>query len=185
MMASLVAIAAMVASPADDPKGARSASASATEGWEDLTSGKGRFRVRMPANPSETKQDVATDDGPAELVILRSSAGTTAYLVTYTDVPAVAARRSKPLLDATRDLVVSSSRGRLLAERRISLGRHSGREFRAEVPLGEDAKGGILKCRIVLAGRRLYQVMAIGPRGEADSEAIEAFFRSFQPAPPR
>ena len=91
----------------------------------------------------------------------------------------------KSLLDGTRDVVVSSSKGKLLSEKKIILDKNPGREFRAELPIGEDRKGGILKCRIYLVGHRVFQIMAVSPKDEANTKDIDVFFRSFKPTPSR
>lgn len=152
--------------------------------WESLKPEDGRYTARMPPGSVETRQRSGPGDAAPEVVIRQSSSGKSAYLITYTDVPARSARAPRVLLDGTRDLVVKSSKGRLLSETRIELGTSPGREIRAEVPLGDDPKGGVLSCRIYLVGRRVFQVMTIGPADEMDSEANRAFLESFRPLVP-
>ena len=148
--------------------------------WETITPEQGGFSVKIPANSTLTRKKVNGEDGSSEVVIVQAGEARLAYLVTYVDVSATTARMPRSLLDGTRDVAVSSSKGKLLSEKKILLKKYPGREIRAEVPLGDDPKGGFLKCRIYLVGRRVFQVMAIGPKDEANAKEIDKFFGSFQ-----
>lgn len=155
-------------------------------GWVDFHSATGRFDVRLPNKPTEESQKVETGIGEASITIFQASDDQNVFMVTYRDVDLAATRKPKTLLDGTRDLVVSSSKGRLIGrEKSIRLGRASGREFRAEIPLGEDPKGAALQCRLYLSGRRLYQVVTVSPKDPPATEIITAFFESFHILPLR
>lgn len=153
--------------------------------WETISPADGGFTIRLPANSVTTSRRVNSDDRPSEVVIIQSTVRTMAYMVTYVDVSPTTARMPKSLLDGTRDVVVLSSKGKLLSEKKIVLGKNAGREIRAEVALGQDRKGGILRCRIYLVGTRVFQVMAIGPKDEVGSKEVDAFFGSFKLTPAR
>lgn len=122
----------------------------------------------------------------ASITIFTASDEQIGYIITCRDVDLASSRKPKLLFDGLRDLVAATSNGTLLGEERtIHLGRASGREFRAEVPLGDDPKGAILQCKLYLSGRRLYQVMAIYPKAPPEWDGPEAFFRSFRIRPLR
>jgi hypothetical protein len=168
-----------------DPQAA-GAPPSPTAGWIDFGSDTGRFDVRLPNKPKEETQKVDTGAGLASITIFQATDENNAFMLTYRDIELSAARKSKIVFDGTRDLVVASSKGRLVGrERIIHQGRASGREFRAEVPLGDDPKGAILQCRLYLSGRRLYQVLVIYPKDPPEAEAPAAYFESFHIRPLR
>jgi hypothetical protein len=171
-MAALFTLVALIATAADPP-----------EGWETISPEKAGFTVQMPVNSYQSRQKVESDDGPAEVVIFQSGLNKVAYMVTYVDVAASSAGTPTALLEGTRDVVIASSKGRLISDKRITLKKNPGREFRASVPIGDDKKAGIMKARVYLVGRRVYQVMAIAPKDEAGSKAIDGFFASFKIVP--
>ncbi len=170
-MATLLALVVLIAT-ADPP-----------EGWETVAPEKAGFTVQMPVNSYQTRQKVQSDDGNVEVVIVQSGLNKIAYMVTYVDVADSSAGTPTALLEGTRDVVIASSKGRLISDKRITLKKNPGREFRASVPIGDDKKAGIMKARIYLVGHRVYQVMAIAPKDEAGSKAIEGFFASFKIVP--
>jgi hypothetical protein len=165
----------------------------APDGWQTFLSGDGGFTVAVPREPRESKQDVAGEGGSLKTVRYQVNAGPVVYIITYVDYPAATVKEPKAVLDLTRDLAVESSKGKLLSEKRILLGRNPGREVQAEIPIeqprdpeDDPAKAapepipGRLTCRIYLVRRRVYQVMAIYPRDDAPKDEIERFFKSFK-----
>ncbi len=140
----------------------------------------------MPPGTTETKQTVDADAGARNLLVYQAGEGYMKYVITAVDVEAASIASPKALLDDTRDLIVKSAKGKLISEKKIELVRSPGREIKAEIPLGEDPKGGFVTCRIYLVKNRVYQVMAVGPREQGDAKkAIDTFFNSFRPSSAR
>ena len=163
--------------------------------WKVISPAGAGFSVALPGAPDRKQEAVASIAGEVPAVRYEAGAGPALYAVGYIEYPAAATRDPKRLLDATRDAIVAQSKGDLLSQRRVTLGRYPGRDFEAAIPLPRpavagDAKSeepkkdqpgtGRLRCRIYLVGRRVYQLTAAGPRGAEDEEQIEEFFKSFK-----
>lgn len=148
-----------------------------------IRSEAGGFAVTMPGNPAEQTESAEIGGRRVMVHVVEAVADDVTYLVSYYDADARAVRDPRALLVGLRDLAVRSHDGRLTADRRIQVRRHPGRDFRAEYPKGDDPKGGVLRGRVFLAGRRVYQVIALAPRAKADSPAITEFVQSFTTIP--
>lgn len=152
----------------------------AVETWKVFRSTEGRFSVSMPGTPKQKRLKDAVDPDAPEIVTFIADGKEGSFIISYHDLSAAAVRKPGATLDATLELALESSKGTLLSSGRVALGRNPGREFTAEVPLGDEPKAGHLRCRIFLVGRRIYQVMAIAPKTEATSKAIDDYFKSFK-----
>jgi hypothetical protein len=134
----------------------------------------------MPGAPKQKRLKDEADPSAPEIVTFVTDGKEGSFIVAYQDVTAATARKPSITLDATRDSAVEASKGTLLSGTRLNLGRHPGREFTAEVPLGDEPKAGRLRCRIFLVGRRVYQIIAITPKADSNARAIEDYFKSFK-----
>jgi hypothetical protein len=148
--------------------------------WRTFRSEAGHFSVSLPGVPEEKRQADRFEREAPEVTTFTINNQDGSFLISYHDVSAAQARRPGPLLDDTRDLAIQNSLGKRLTEKRIALGRYPGREFTAEVPIGNERGAGRLRGCILLAGRRIYHVLAIAPKDKIDTEAIDKFFESFK-----
>src|SRR5207244_3119777 len=78
-------------------------------------------------------------------------------------------------LDNARDGAVTSAKGKLKAEKRITLDKHPGRELHIEVE-GKTA----VRTRFYAVKNRLYQVLAVGTRELVFSKDTDRFLDSFK-----
>jgi hypothetical protein len=104
-----------------------------------------------------------------------AQAANSVFGVGYVDYP-VADRRA---LDRTRDALVGNIRGRLLEDGPVVQAGLSGRAFVAE---GGDS---LLRARLLVSGRRLYQLVVLGRRTyvtDADAEFFQSSFHLLEPA---
>jgi len=143
--------------------------------FREYTSGDGHFRVLMPGTPRE-----GTDLGIAGLmrkVEVNTRAG--AYEVTWQELKNAADATPEGLerrLDGVRNGAVRNIRGTLIDEKKITLGRHPGREIVVDLP----EQKGRLRDRLCIAGGRLYQVMVVGREGWVGSPDADRFLDSFR-----
>lgn len=144
--------------------------------WRKFESKHGTFKVMFPGIPIETRNTIRTEMGNvASTRFTMVDGSSVTYDVMYNDYPKGGIAKVNPqhLLDAARDGLVYQTKGRLVAEKRITLGAVPGRD---QEILGAD--GTRYWARLVLAGNRLYQLMAIArPPAQADAQT---FFDSFQ-----
>jgi hypothetical protein len=104
-----------------------------------------------------------------------------ANMVGVADLPIDAdepAALTEQRLDGARDGAIGKVRGKLLKNQPIIMaGKYPGREFTAS--LSEPANG-LVRARIWLVGKRLYQVMVIGTDTYAGSTSSTDFLDSFR-----
>jgi hypothetical protein len=103
---------------------------------------------------------------------------TTAYLISYQDdanLVNAGARVIARALDNARDVTVAILKGKLKAEKSIKFAGYPGREIQIETP-----KLGIYRARVYVVGKRLYQVVVLGPEKFALSRESSRYLDSFK-----
>jgi hypothetical protein len=151
------------------------AGAAAAQGWAVYNSDPGRFRVDMPGSPKMTTVPVPVGSGQtvpmteAE-VRLRGAI----YQASYVDYPERIARAVSVdlLLDKVRD---GAAGGNVLrGEKKLTLGRFSGREYLVVQPSGVNTA-----VRTWWVRGRLYQLTVAGGAGIEGQPDTRRFFDSF------
>jgi hypothetical protein len=103
-----------------------------------------------------------------------------AFVVTFADLPIPGDEGAELLekrLDGSRDGMVGNIKAKLTGDKKIKLaGKYPGREVTADLP----GKKGVIRARIYVVGKRLYQVMVIGTSDTANSGDATKFLESFQ-----
>lgn len=150
--------------------------ASAGQDAEPFTSKEGKFKAKFPAKPSEKSQ--TTNGITFTMHISTTKDG--GYIVGIADLPipdGETAEMTQKRLDGARDGAVGNVKGKLIDSKEVTLDKkYPGREFSASLP----QKDGLVKARIYLAGKRLYQVMAIGTKDFVGGKDADAFLDSFK-----
>ncbi len=150
----------------------------AADKWQTFTSEAGGFTVRVPRKPTEETEDI---EGRGKVHRFTVDNGPLGYIVSYNSLPAGAPSASSvpDLLNKGRDTVVSGLKGKLLAEKSISLAGNSGRALHIAIP----DKAGAVYMRCYIAGDRYYQLMVIGESKALDFARDQRFLESFQFVP--
>ncbi|MCZ2342242.1 MAG: hypothetical protein LC104_10665 [Bacteroidales bacterium] len=147
------------------------------EKLERHTSEDGRFRVLMPDDDDDEDATLATAIGPVRVNTLRGDVSRQLCLsVSYSDFPDAFTNVAKAkLYDGLRDALKGVD-GQIDSEKDFTLGTDAtlGREF--DVLTGRNQ----IRCRVVLVGKRLYQIMATGERDFVRSQIVAEFFDSFE-----
>lgn len=146
-------------------------------GLKEFKSPDNSFMVMLPKDVKEEKQAVNTQLGPIEYVSYSAKAKHQEFTIAYSDYPDsfVTATDPKVLLDGSRDGAVRNIQGTLLSETIIDMNGRPGRELRIEGP-----QKIILKSRIYLVGKRLYQIMAVSQPDHSFDKKIDEVFSSFK-----
>ena len=146
--------------------------------WQTFTSEAGGFTVRVPRKPTEETEDM---QGGGKVHRFTVDNGPYGYIVAYNSLPAgpPSASSVPDLLNKGRDTVVSGLKGKLLAEKSISLAGNSGRALHIAIP----DKAGAVYMRCYIAGDRYYQLMVIGESKALDFARDQRFLDSFQLVP--
>jgi hypothetical protein len=137
--------------------------------WQNLSSKEGRFSVQMPGTPQTQSQSTAGVTMTGEIVDL----GDEAYTVMYGDLPPTGSFD----LDKGVEGFVSGVSGTLVSKKEIAVDGNPGREFECSItkPVTGSASG-----RVILAGRRVYQVIAMGKGCNLNSPNVQKFVSSFK-----
>jgi len=142
---------------------------------KEFKSAGGKFTVKMPGDPKESKQKTAVGDLVMHTVELPEGA----YSVQWVDIPATAKEDEATLkkrLEGARDGGVGAVGGKVLADKEIKLGdKYPGRDFTGDIP----AQKGLLRCRVYFVDGRLYQVMVVGKKEFVEGKDTNAFLDSF------
>jgi hypothetical protein len=143
-----------------------------------FTSKDGRFSVALPGKPKEDTKKMKIGDREVDHFLFTFGQKDGARLVTYLDYPADAVGKDRKKFLAERvDGNVSVLKGKVVSDDEIAVGKqkHPGREVVVEMP---DRKR-TYRARVVLAGQRLYQVVALGPDDFMKSKSVDEYFKSF------
>jgi hypothetical protein len=138
----------------------------------EYASAEGGFRLRLPAGHTpEPPVKLARGMHKVSLVL---QSGT--FEIAWQDRAAGDDLTPDQRLDRACDGAVRALKGKELARKEITLGgAHPGRELLAEWPDHQ----GVVRDRLYLVGRRLYQVVASGPRWWVDARQAREVLDSF------
>jgi len=121
---------------------------------------------------------VTTATGPLDVFLfIAEGKNDSAFVLSYSDLPAaeVKAGEEDQRLDNAREGAVDKARGKLRSEKKIELDKFPGREL-----VIETEKDVVIRMRIYAVKQRLYQAMALGPGGFAQSKDASLFLDSFK-----
>jgi hypothetical protein len=152
--------------------------------WSVFSSQEGGFKILMPGTPQETKQKVKSKNGEVEvnLFTVERPQEDVKYTVAYIDYPEayISMLNDKNLLeqaiDTGKNTALKNANGTVISEETIKLGDYSGKEINYTKP-GDK----IVKHRIFLVGKRLYQISAetTKQRQKYLTKSISGFCDSF------
>ncbi|MBI1913914.1 MAG: hypothetical protein HYS12_04145 [Planctomycetes bacterium] len=148
------------------------------EGWERIDDTAGRYSVALRTNGKEVQlqQTLPTPAGNLTVYLRGKEFGKDegALVVAYNDYPSVIPTGGvKAALDGAVKLGAANL-GKVLSEREITIQGHPGREVQV------DTKNGPMKVRIILAGKRMYQLWAGGKPSLVSDKDAQTFMDSFK-----
>jgi hypothetical protein len=152
--------------------------------WKEYSSPRGRFTIMFPGTP--TDEDNSSGSLEGRRYMLKTTA---VYTVYYSDFPAnfpndleKEGALRKQFLDASRDIVLARSKGKVLSETDISIDGHPGRMIKIAL-----ANGTIYRDKTYLVGKRIYQIIVVTPSeslapdgGRFDETRATKFLDSFK-----
>ncbi|MCE9568248.1 MAG: hypothetical protein K8U57_40125 [Planctomycetes bacterium] len=148
------------------------------QGEKKFESKEGRYSAAFPGTPT-------TDSKKAgELTINTAAvdAKGVAYMVIYSDLPAetVKTSKSEDILDSGEKGLVTNFKAKVTKSQPTTFGKekYPARNVTAEVKV--DATTLRLRITIVLAGNRVYQVLAVGNPDVVGNAMTDKFFDSFE-----
>ncbi|MGO9338886.1 MAG: hypothetical protein ACLPY1_15415 [Terracidiphilus sp.] len=147
--------------------------------WKPFASPADGFSASFPSAPIAVKKSVSTGAGTVELRTYSARDSSAEFIAAVCDYGTTAAGKDPGIiLESAEKGAVSSIKGHLVSEKKISLGASSGVAFEAE---NDSAH---LSARIYLAGNMLYQVIVASPLSAPYADTAR-FLDSFQLLPPQ
>jgi hypothetical protein len=147
--------------------------------WKAITAKDGTFSFQMPDTPKDDRQFIKTATGGVDLSVyvldLPKGEGTLAVVVNDFPQEMLKGLSVDKRLDSARDGAVANVKGKLKAEKKVTLQDYPGRELVVEV----DAKS-LVRVRLFVVKNRLYQVLVSGPKDLTGSKLTERFLDSFK-----
>ena len=154
--------------------------------WKSFSSKKGKFKVDLPTDPSESTQNIETAAGKVKLNLFTSVGTgdiTNIYLVNFSDYPKDSdvssdnTHKVKSFMDGAMNGAASSTGGTITESHDIAYDEFPGREFTMDV--SSQGKDFTIVARIYLAKKRMYMLQSIFSQGEDNAANNEKFFNSF------
>jgi hypothetical protein len=148
--------------------------------WEKFNSSEGRFSILVPSTPKPDVNQVDSAVGELTVYSYNSSNSVGLFVVTYTDYPfeANGADHIEAVLDGVRKGVLEGSGADLIDEKKILQSSYPGRVFRARKTVNGAAV--IFNWKVVLVGRRLYQLAIATNVKDSKSPDIARYLDSFE-----
>jgi hypothetical protein len=148
--------------------------------WINFRSDEGEFSILMPGQPQKHVQSKEVAFGTIYNYVFYVTAEGVDYIASYTDMPV--GPTDKGLVDramnGARDNMLQGSKGRLLAEKDISIDSYPGREIKVENTYG------LTLNRAYFVKQRLYhlivEIHGSKTGSEAALKAAERFLDSFK-----
>jgi hypothetical protein len=145
--------------------------------WREFTLTDSQFSVLLPARAHEESRALAGVAGNPVMRLWSAKAADTIFGAGYVDLDRV----DDSKLATLRDALVRNIRGSIVSERKVRAATLGGIEFVAEGRIG-DARAQ-LHARLLVSGRRVYQLAAVGRAGALNAADLEMFLESMRLRP--
>lgn len=148
--------------------------------WPTFDSPEGRFSVLLPTKPKVEVKDIDSAVGKLTMYTYASSNNVGYFMVSFGDYQNEAKdiTQRESVLDGVRGGVVKGLEAEIISENKITFDGYPGREFKAKRTV--DKSEVIFNWKIVLVGRRLYQLAVVTTTADAASPDIAKFLTSFK-----
>jgi hypothetical protein len=162
--------------------GSAAIAAAQDKAWKEYVYPEDNFAISAPAQPRVEKQTIRVVGGTSLAHIYSVSAGEHGAFMVFVYRRHRSDRRSeKEVEEQARAGALRSVSGKLTAQSEAALGIYRGSQIDLESQHPEvSRKNHRIRNRFYVVGRRLYQLMAISPAGEALPAETDRWFKSFR-----
>lgn len=148
--------------------------------WIPINRAKEGFQIEMPSDTKEMQIPAYNESGGTDRIEMLSSYpdANTSFSVAWADEPPVerVSGSAEKTLDTARDEALARTQSVLVSESKVNRLGYPARDF-----VGRNEGGGIFNARLILAGRRLYMLIAAFPAASARRDQdVTHFFNSFR-----
>jgi hypothetical protein len=159
---------------------ATAGSGPSTDAWKAFTSDEGRFSI---LSPTALRHETETVDTPAGRVAVEIFSAVLegpdkrVFLVEFLDLPKTlpTVADTRQFLAAMLDAEAKRTRSKLSESRWNDLYGLPACEGRLDLP-----SGAVMRLRIIVSGRRVYQLNGVAPKDDAASRDTVTFIESFR-----
>lgn len=144
------------------------------DSWIRFESRVGQFTVLLPQMPSQKLDTHQSNAGPYTIHLFSAKSKDTVFVVGWVDYDKKFKFGAQSELNANRDQFIKEIKGTLVSSKNTTLGGYESLEFTAET------SDTIYRSRVLIVGRRPYQVFTGTTKGIDDSANITRFFESFK-----
>jgi hypothetical protein len=143
--------------------------------WQDFA--KDGFSVQLPGSPTTQEKTIPSVAGNMEMKMHIAKGDGLVCVVVTMDLPlGFAGLTEADILNSARDGVVSGLDGKVSSETNITVGKYAGRDIHGEALEGK----GDLRVQLIAAGKRVYALVVVFPKGADVSTETAKFLGSFQ-----
>lgn len=147
-------------------------------GWTEFSPKNKNYVVWFPAGgkPAESENSIVVPKAGQIRVfraVLERKDGSLYATSEIRLPPTLAKGQPKERQDLLRDLCLEEFKGKLVEEKKVSLGTMAGREYLIKTPKG------MLRFRLLGTGVLIYRQILAGTKAQVESKAAEMFFDSF------
>jgi hypothetical protein len=145
--------------------------------FETFESAEGRFSVSMPANPEKVTETMYSVAGYINFTMFAADSKEFGFVAGYSDYPAYFIESSDPMenLGWIAEGVALEVNGKLVNETVLENFGTAATEFQVDI-----TDKGTLTSRLILDGKRLYQLIAMFPPERQNEKKMAEFFDSFK-----
>lgn len=151
--------------------------------WKPFKPPRGNFRIIMPGEPVESLKSIDTDEGPVDQRVFTTIQGGTRYTISYYDRPVTApAKAPVEVLEAVEKRVVGNLQGKIVTQNDVDVSGHPGKDLVVEAPTANRRAVVIMKTRVYVVDRRVFQVMTSAYKTPTNKNATNdpIYFKSFK-----
>jgi hypothetical protein len=145
-----------------------------SDSWIRFESRVGQFTVLLPEMPSQKLEAQQSNAGPYTNHLFSAKLKDTVFVVGWVDYDKKFKFTAQNELNANRDNFVRQIKGTLVNSKNTTFDGYQSLEFTAET------SDTIYRSRVLIVGRRPYQVITGTTKGIDDSANITRFFESFK-----
>lgn len=142
--------------------------------WSDYSYAKEGFAVSAPKEPVFSTQTAESPDGPVEIHFYSVEVGTGVLVVATSRLHANDKRTPRQVLAESAQGAVAGLKGKLTAQKAITLGKYPGTEFEIAAEKTHN------RNRVYVANRKVYQVLAVAPINRSLPLETDQFSQSFR-----
>lgn len=146
--------------------------------WGEFQSPEGRFTILAAGRPEKKTEALSTEKGFIELHSFPFEDDGFSYVVSYADYPAerVAKLGAASIFTQVQTNMAGKAKGRVEEVKELTVQNQPARSLSIQ-PQDQRYR---MRCRLILAKHRLYQLVVVYPSHAPDKTNVDVFLKSFR-----